>query len=354
MRTLSLIFMLLLFTGCTAGGTAVSTPTDMDMDTAVPPTPSSTPIPPSPTPAAAPITAANAASLQSDDPLSVPRPYKMLWSADGQTLLLGNDDGLHTIASDGRGEIALTRTQTLSGTLDFARDGTLIVLQDANAIQVYAPGSLELRQTIPFSGTATSAQISPDGRQLAVTSADNIAATLYDLSTGQPTATLTGFNTAAPVYGVEFDPDWQTAIWVARATVQLMDVSSGEWGARFEHEDFVGALALSPDGRILATAVSATIDGQFTPIVKLWDAQTGGEVGVLPQPTIVSSLAFSPDGSLLAAGNIEGNILFWDVPQQAQVAALNDHVEQVRQLAFSPDGRILAAADGELHLWHAP
>ena len=350
MRSLSLVFIWLLLTGCAAGGTAVPAPTD----TAVLPTPSSTPLPPATTPAAGPITAANAGTLQSDDPLNVPRPYKMLWSADGQTMLLGNDDGLHTIASDGRGEIALTNTQTLSGTLDFARDGTLIALQDASAIRVYAPDSLELRQTIPFSGTATSAQISPDGRQLAVTSADNIAVTLYDLSTGQPAATLTGFNTAAPVYGVRFDADWQTAIWVARATVQLMDVTSGEWGPRFEHEDFVGALALSPDGRILATAVSATIDGQFTPIVKLWNAQTGGEIGVLPQPAIVSSLAFSPDGSLLAAGNIEGNILFWDVPQQAQVAALNDHVEQVRQLSFSPDGRILAAADGELRLWHAP
>ena len=349
------LLTILLLVGCTSNGAPLPTavPPTAEPTAAAEPTAIAEPTATADPTATAgpPITAANAANLQASAPITVTHPYQMLWSPDSASLLAGDDAGLHTIASDGRGAIALTDTQAITGSLSFAADGTLAALQDNHVINVYAPESLTLRKTIPFAGTATSATISPDGRQLAVTSADNIAVTLYDTATGQPTATLTGFQTAAPVYSVQFDPTWRTAIWLARATVQLMDVATGQLGARFEHEDFVAALALSPDGRILATAVSATINGQFTPIIKLWDAQTGAEIAILPQPALVASLSFSPDGALLAAGNIEGNILIWDVARQTQLAALNDHVEQVRQVAFSPDGRFLAASDGQLRLW---
>lgn len=350
------LLTVLLLAGCTSSGTPLTpvVPPTAEPTATVEPTATTEPTATvEPTATAVPlITAANAASLQADDPVTVQHPYQMLWSPDSASLLVGDDAGLHTIASDGRGAIALTDTQAITGSLSFAADGTLAALQDNHVINVYAPESLQLRQTIPFSGTATSVTISPDGRQLAVTSADNIAVTLYDTATGQPTATLSGFETAAPVYGIRFDPTWHTAIWLARASVQLMDVATGQLGARFEHEDFVADLALSPDGRLLATAAGTTINGQSTPAITLWDTQTGAKTAVLPQPAIVTSVSFSPDGALLAAGDIEGNILLWDVNQQSQVAALNDHVEQVRQVAFSPDGRFLAASDGQFRLWH--
>lgn len=185
------LLTVLLLAGCTSSGTPLTPvvpPTTAPTATAEPTAtvePTATAVPP--------ITAANAANLQASAPITVTHPYQMLWSPDSASLLAGDDTGLHTIASDGRGEIALTDTQAITGSLSFAADGTLAALQDNHVINVYAPESLQLLQTIPFSGTATSVTISPDGRQLAVTSADNIAVTLYDTATGQPTATLSGF-----------------------------------------------------------------------------------------------------------------------------------------------------------------
>ncbi|MCB8987268.1 MAG: hypothetical protein H6661_05925 [Ardenticatenaceae bacterium] len=356
---ISLALAGLWLSSCTAAPTPTLAPTAVVPATAVP---SATAVPATATaPATAPaastaaaITAANAASLQPGEPVPAPQIYQMTWTPDSQLLRVGNKEGLHTIASDGRGEINFINTQALTGTLSFAQDGTLAALQDLHTVRLYAPETLQLQQTIADFGTATNIILAPDAGKLAVQSADNIAVTLYDLPGGQPAATLTGFETAAPVYGVQFDANWQTMIWIARATVQLMDVDSGQLGPRFEHEDFVGALALSPDGRILATATSATLNGQFTPIIKLWNAQTGDAIATLPQPALITSLAFSPDGALLAAGTTDGSILFWDVQAQTMITTLDAPVEQVRQLAFSPDGRFLATADQEVILWHVP
>lgn len=75
---------------------------------------------------------------------------------------------------------------------------------------------------------------SPDGQTFAVSPLMEIAATLWDTSTGREIKKLTGFKTAAPVYGFTFGPYGRTLIWRARATVQLQDIASGRLGTRVQ------------------------------------------------------------------------------------------------------------------------
>jgi len=115
------------------------------------------------------------------------------------------------------------------------------------------------------------------------------------------------------------------------------------------HEKQVNALAVSPDGRTLA---SASADGT----IRLWNAQTGVRIMELKGHTLpVNTLAFSPDGRTLASGSDDTTIRLWDARANPplQLGECKGHTAPVRGLAFAPDGRTLAScsADRTVKLW---
>ncbi len=70
------------------------------------------------------------------------------------------------------------------------------------------------------------------------------------------------------------------------------------------------ALALSPDGRLLAAGAWRGI--------KIWEVETGHERRAFNDyQGDTLSLAFTPDGRALAAGNGDNTILIWSIPGTA-------------------------------------
>jgi RNA polymerase sigma factor (sigma-70 family) len=115
---------------------------------------------------------------------------------------------------------------------------------------------------------------------------------------------------------------------------------------RFRLGNFLHALGLSPDGKVLAAA------GGYD-LVFLWDADTGKELHRLvahERPGQVYAVAFSSDGKILATGGDHG-IRLWETATGRQVRQLEGQLE--RGLAFSPDGKVLASGHGtgEVCLW---
>ena len=111
----------------------------------------------------------------------------------------------------------------------------------------------------------------------------------------------------------------------------------------------VAAIAVAPDGRLVAT-------GERAALVKLWDARTRAlQRRLQAHSAPVSSLAFSPDGKWLASGSFDQWIRVWDVGSGRPTLALSDHPGHVKSLAFSSDGRLLAStgADG-IRVWDLP
>lgn len=148
------------------------------------------------------------------------------------------------------------------------------------------------------------------------------------------------------------NPSGQTFVTASRDRIEVWD---GQTGKRLRslqgHKDWISALAISPNGTIIA---SASLDGT----VKLWDL-LGGKLLTTLDTDRVSTLAFSPDATTLAAGSrmlhwtdgrtSRGGIQLWDVATQQLRETLGS--KAVNVIAFSPDGTLLAGGSTATQVW---
>jgi WD40 repeat protein len=113
----------------------------------------------------------------------------------------------------------------------------------------------------------------------------------------------------------------------------------------------VNCLARSPDGKLLAGAVSDALDARQRRELVVWDADTGAvRTRMAGHSAPVSGLAFSPDGQRLAAASWDinrgatGEVKLWDVATGTEILTLPGHVSG----AFRPEGRFLASVGGDV------
>jgi len=267
-----------------------------------------------------------------------------LWLQDLFSVSLVDAATLDQLAKfDGGEYAAIYDTSSAGRFVAYSQDGVEIKLLDILTQQDVL--------TITPGFPSSNAFFSPDDEILAVASLENIEIVLFNLNDGTRAGQLSGFTTAAPVYSASFGYG-DTLIWESRGTIQPMTIGSAELGPTLSHEDFVVAVAASPNGSLVATTSAGTLNNEFQPLVTLWNAASGEMIWQQGNPEYFSSLDFSPDGSLLAAGTV-GEVIIYDVVAGVEIIRLPFGSEAVNSLAFSPIGDTLLTCEvnGNVALW---
>ncbi|NKQ36218.1 MAG: hypothetical protein HF973_11460 [Chloroflexi bacterium] len=116
------------------------------------------------------------------------------------------------------------------------------------------------------------------------------------------------------------------------------------------NNNFVRALAFSPDGRLLAAG-----DGTGYGDLWLWEAATGQLRFTVPDVRVGldNSFCFRPDGQFLACIDRDNALKLLHVPDETVCCVLAGSQSPIEVIRFSPDGSLLAALgrDGTLFIW---
>jgi WD40 repeat protein len=250
-----------------------------------------------------------------------------LWDLESGQLvriLKGHNKGIYSLAFSSDGQ------QLISGSLDHTlKLWDLLPKEEPNVLRGHADA-------------VNSVAFSPDDQMLASGGLEGTVK-LWDVSSGTNLATLTGHT--AGVTGVEFSSDGATIFSCGLdKTIRFWDVATREQRAELLAEERLACLALSPDGRTLASG-SGWWDQPGAPcVVTFWDVASRRRltryVGV---PGLIRTLRFSPDGKTLAIGRTdEDSVELLDMASKHPVF-LSTNLGA--ELAWSPDNRTLAASE---------
>jgi WD40 repeat protein len=337
---------------------AVSEPTQVPtvgqpVETQVTPTEEVEPTP-TVTAAAEVISPDNAAQLQEVGSIAFDFPEALDWSEDSQTLAVISRSSILLYDVGNQTVIESMAFGEPEGVLDACADNSMAATtEDQMDIRLYAVDTGSVVYNLETQGMLYQASFSPDGDLLAIPLMEEIAVELYDTQTGEAVRRLTGFETAAPVYGAVFSSNGKHLIWISRGRVQPMNIATGALGPGFSHQEFVSAVALAPDDSMLAVSTAATVNDEYTPAIQLWHPDSGADLGILiPGDEIPSAMDISPASDLLV-NSFGTGIQFWDLEQQTQISSTVGHTDRITAAVFSPDGRTLATAsvDGLVRLW---
>jgi uncharacterized protein (TIGR03067 family) len=182
----------------------------------------------------------------------------------------------------------------------------------------------------------TGVALSGDGKRV-VTGSEDGTAVLWEAATGKNLRTLQGIGCNSVALSrdgklvVTGTDDNRAILWEA-ATGKILQTFKGHT------HHFVSGVALSGDGKLVATAAS------FDRTAILWDGATGKKLQTFKGPARgVSSVALSGDGKLVVTGSSDGTATVWEAATGKQLQILKGRTGGVRSVALSRDGKLVVA-----------
>lgn len=143
------------------------------------------------------------------------------------------------------------------------------------------------------------------------------------------------------------EPYLTQATQVYDTKIRLWDIATGAEFRQIDHKEGVEVLAISADGRSLVSA-------GWDKTIRIWEMATGRMRHVCKEAQgRTTALALSTDSKTLAWGEESGRVVLFDLSSATVVRALPGHQRPVVSLRFSADGTRLASGseDTTILLW---
>lgn len=160
-----------------------------------------------------------------------------------------------------------------------------------------------------------------------------------------------------PLLGCRFDPSGQFVFAGAQDNnVVRWHLDDGKKSVLTGHKSWVRALAFADDPQAECGSQGLLFSGDYTGRILTWPA---GEDEPKPARTLqahqgwVRALAVSPDGKMLASCGNDNLVKLWSIPEGKLLRELSGHACHVYNVAFHPDGKQLISADlkGIIKAW---
>jgi serine/threonine protein kinase/WD40 repeat protein len=286
-------------------------------------------------------------------------------SPDGRWLIASSETGAAKLWNLATGEeIRLLEERGVRTFAAFSPDSRLVLFTDQTLESVGAIAVWDLnarRRVAPIKDLAPVGPMafSADGQWLGIglnVSAQARAVRILDFKTRtkqceQLTATgcmdaIHGFDWGVVphrpwVVFSENDPDRRLVLW---------DFSEERAPQHFPaHDEAITALAISPDGQMLATGA-----GWSEKRIKLWTIPSFKPAGELAgHDAWIAALKFSPDGKTLASSSADQTIRFWNLTTREPIRVFSRLPSVAWRVCFTPDGRKLlsGSSDGCIERW---
>ncbi|MEW5848520.1 MAG: WD40 repeat domain-containing protein [Myxococcota bacterium] len=169
-------------------------------------------------------------------------------------------------------------------------------------------------QACVLMGVATSKGTLRDGSPLAGTACNDGLVRVWNLRTGKPQFALEGHQ--GEVHAVAFSPTAEETNHAMASgdndgNVIIWDVQASKARQTMENAGWTDAVVFSPDGKLL---ISSGNDMAAKGLFKVWDVETGKLLNEqFPHDGNIGGIAISPDGKTLATASMDETIKLWDV-----------------------------------------
>jgi uncharacterized protein (TIGR02118 family) len=274
-------------------------------------------------------------ALRTTRVIDVGLPVGMLrFSPDGSLLAAGPDkgwvDSVRLYESDGS---RLVRTR-MGTDASFSPDGRRLITAGRSAVVSDVKTGRRLLALRHPKGVL-SASFSPDASLIATTSPDR-RVRLWNARTGRVLHLLPNSDPETVSSQAAFDPRGRLLVtWGGGPAALVYDVATGRQTARLLHRGRITVARFGPTPSVVAT-------GGLDKLARLWDAETGMQLGVFRGHVgRVLDLAFSDSGHRVATASTDGTARVWETTYHTLIAILPGHMGFVTTLDFSPGGELV-------------